>query len=91
MAIIYEDNPIKMPWRGGKPLNPNSQFNKHLENYFFLKRVLENPKDFVEKHQANKELVTCQKKLDYWSSRSGFDQAAANAETDRLKKLWNGK
>jgi hypothetical protein len=70
-------------------LNPTTQYCKHLDNWFYLKFVLMNSKNFSEQSQANKELTICERKLTYWKRSGKFDSVAAQKHKDQLKKTWN--
>lgn len=69
-------------------MDPTKQYCKHLDNWFFLKFVLMNSKDFAEQAQANKELAICERKMAYWKRNARFDSDAAQRYKDQLKKLW---
>jgi len=69
-------------------LDPTKQYCKHLDNWFFLKFLLMNSKDFAEQTQANKELSICERKLAYWKRNPKFDSIAAQKYKDILKKHW---
>jgi hypothetical protein len=69
-------------------LDPTKQYCKHLDNWFFLKFVLMNSKDFNEIAQANKELTICERKMAYWKRNGKFDSVTAQRCKDELKKQW---
>lgn len=71
-------------------LNPVTQYLKHYDNLLFLQFVLDHKgSDRVEKHQARKEVVICERKLKYWERQS--DQKAMLAGVSELKaKWWSG-
>lgn len=70
-------------------MDPNVQYKKHLENWFFLKFVIMNSKDWRETSQATKELAICDRKLSYWKRNPQFDHKVMMADTMELKKKWN--
>jgi hypothetical protein len=84
--LIYNESEPKRHVPLGR-LNPNRQYRKHLENWFFLKLILRNG-NIVERHQASKELAICDRKLEYWQKRSNFDTKQAELDLIELKKQW---
>jgi hypothetical protein len=50
-----------------------------------------NSKDGVEIYQSNKELEICQKKLDWWRKRQGFDEKICLLHHQELTKIWSKK
>ena len=72
-------------------LNPNTQYKKHLENWFFLKFIMMNSDDWREKAQASKELTICDRKLKFWQHRPTFNDDTMRADVIELKKKWKMK
>jgi hypothetical protein len=70
-------------------MDPNSQYAKHLDNWFFLKFILMNSTDWREKAQATKELAICDRKLSYWKRNPKFDTKRMMDDTLQLKKKWH--
>ncbi len=90
---FYSDTGPRGPMNIGllMRLDPNDQYRKHLENWFFLKFVIMNSTIRVEVWQANKELGICDKKLKYWEHNYRFDDKKKLKDIDELKKKWNMK
>jgi hypothetical protein len=70
-------------------LDPNTQYEKHLQNWFYLKFIIMNSNNFQEKAQATKELAICDRKLSYWKRNPRFDHKRMISDTEALKKKWN--
>lgn len=89
--FFYTDTGPRTPVNVGliQNMDPNIQYKKHLENWFFLKFILINSKDWQEKSQATKELTICDRKLSYWKRNPRFDHKQMMADTTELKKKWN--
>jgi len=58
----------------------------HLHNYFYLKFLLLNSDDAREKIQANKELVVCERKLQFWQRQATFNQRQYELDVAKYKK-----
>ena len=69
-------------------LNPTTMYLKHLDNYFYLKFIANNSDNFIEKQQANKELLIAQKKMNFWSKKPHINNTIVTKETNKLKKMW---
>lgn len=72
-------------------LDPNKCYNKHMENYFFLRFIEKSSDKFNERADATRELVICEKKLKYWSRDSRFDQKMSERDTADLRNKWSSK
>lgn len=89
--IIYIDNREPFDPRKAIPYhnqNATAQALKHYDNLLFLTRIAQEPKDFSEKMQAEKELVICQRKIDHWRKHQNFSSEEFNAGCIERKKLW---
>ena len=69
-------------------LNPTTMYLKHLENYYYLQFIANNSDNFIEKQQANKELLMAEKKMKWWSNRPHFNDEQATKENNKMKKMW---
>ena len=69
-----------------KILNPTACYLKHYENMLYLRFIAENSDDRLEKHQAEKEMRICQRKLDYWARLYNHDEALKGMQA--LKQKW---
>lgn len=85
--LIYSDTETSSFAFSGS-LNPNRQFKKHLENWFFLKLTLRNG-NMIDRHQASKELAICDRKLEYWQKKPSFDMKQAQQDIAELRLLWD--
>jgi len=61
---------------------------KHYENLLFLTRITEEPKSFMERMQAEKELVICQRKIDHWRRHPNFSTKDFSEGCLIKKKQW---
>tara|TARA_Y100001938_G_C8070078_1_gene422578 strand:- start:294 stop:575 length:282 start_codon:yes stop_codon:yes gene_type:complete len=64
----------------------NDQVEKHLENYFFLKFILEKSANTLEKMQASKELVICERKIAYWQRQDNYSEEIYQKHLKMWKK-----
>lgn len=67
-------------------LDPTAAYLRHYDNMLFLQFILNRSEDRTERHQANKEMTICQRKLDYWAR--SYDHSRALIGMDALKKRW---
>lgn len=91
MGLVYDENEPRN-FNGSvnvAAMNPHKPYQRHLENWFYLNFIAQN-KDatFSEKRQAEKELVICQRKLDYWERHPNFSDSEKLRITSELKKKW---
>jgi hypothetical protein len=87
--LIYNENESKGEYSGPpiNSLNPNTQFRKHLENWFFLKLTLRNG-NMIDRHKASKELAICDRKLEFWRKKRSFDEKQAERDVAELRSRW---
>lgn len=73
--FIYSDTEPREQhgFRGGSKVNPHNAYNKHLYNWFYLTFLCRNTTDLAERFQLTKEIVICNRKLDYWYKKAEFD------------------
>lgn len=70
-------------------MNGTKAYLRHYENLLFLQFVSTNPRaGEVEKRQARKEIVLCEKKLAFWYRHPLYDHEEALRGIDQLKKNW---
>jgi len=87
MFLCYQDNEKRSaatfnPYR----YNPNNMICKHLENYFFLKFIIQNSEDFAERHRASKELDVCERKIAYWQKMPTYNEDTYLRDVANYKK-----
>jgi len=70
-------------------MKANDRYIEHFHNMMILCAIVNKPKSLIEKRQAEKEIVKCQKKLDWWSKHMNFDQAEVARQVKEIKDLWN--
>lgn len=89
MAILYDDDERKtFNLAVVHRLNPTRQYLKHYDNLMYLTFIRDNTDDRVERYQAGKEVVLCERKLKYWRSRPGYDEAQALTGVGQIKARW---
>lgn len=90
MAICYSD--AKEPFTGSidtAKLDAVRGYLEHYKNLLYLTFIANHVETSVlEKAQARKELVICERKLKWWQNLPRYDQRAALAGIDRLKGEW---
>lgn len=95
MTFIYDTHPQKMttpfdPFR----YNGALQFEKHFGNLMYLQFIAHNPlSTFVEKQQAETEMVIARRKMKYWKTvagSQGLDSEVTSAIA-HVKKQWQAK
>ena len=88
--LFYPDN---QPFDYGRfsitKLYPTACWKKHLDNYFYLRFILDRSDDRDERWVANKEMQIAEKKMKYWERMPEFDKDQAQAYLEKLKKTWN--
>lgn len=89
MAIIYDDGIAVVT---GRPFRPDSydatrQALTHYQNYLLLKFFYQKGTP-VEKMQAAKELVICERKITYWRKQDNFNFSLYDVEVAKATKLW---
>lgn len=60
----------------------------HYDNLLILMAIIEAPKSFAEKAQAEKELKICERKIEHWRRHPNFDQQKFSNEAARKKEIW---
>lgn len=93
MHFVYANNPTANDeFNLGRLLKmkqtPNRFYNSHLDNYFFLKFIIANSDNFVERQQAEKELLVAEKKMKYWEREELFDDAMQERDIKERRAKW---
>src|SRR5262245_26528812 len=85
--LVYDENEPKPKhgFKGNANADPHKAYIKHLANWFFLKFTYING-SLTDKFQATKELVLCERKLNFWSSKPNCEPAC-RLVVDTLAKL----
>lgn len=89
MPLCYSDKTSPGDFVGFDPLraDPVKAMMKHYSNYLYLTFMLENG-NMTEKHEASKELVICERKMNYWKRQPHFSTEEAARQILALKKDW---
>lgn len=90
MSLVYEENPVRTNSDISflSKLDPTKMALKHFDNSLYLTFMLQNG-DRIERHQASKELVIAQKKIDYWKRNREFDNEMFTEKCRELSKKWS--
>lgn len=89
MSIIYDEQP--RTFSGGlkiDQMNPHKPYLTHYSNLLHLQFILNNSTDRVEKHQAAKEVIICERKLAFWARHPSWNPTLIANETAKLKQQW---
>lgn len=93
-TIIYEEFPIRTV---GVEFNfedadATKFYMEHYKNRLLLQFIANNTlATFDEKAQARKELVICDRKLEYWRKHPNFSQQVANDHCSKALRDWSQK
>lgn len=95
MALCYEDwkdptviRKSKTPIHEWEPPKVMGMWKFHVGNRYFLE-FMARWGDFVEQGQARKELVICQRKLDWWKRHRSWRQPLADAIEKEMRGTWH--
>jgi hypothetical protein len=70
-----------------KPETPNRLYAEHYSNSLMLAFFLQHW-TALEKMQASKELIVCERKMKYWQHHSDFSDKKADADRAEIKSNW---
>lgn len=85
--IIYQTGLPKTPYRGGKSEPDATEFYlKHFANSVYLQHVANHDTDWEMRHQAAKEMLIAEKKMDHWKRHSNFNLQLAVELSGLIKK-----
>lgn len=89
--FFYSDT--KEPFTGSPSkvweMNGTKVYLSHYSNLLYLHFIAEHQgTSFAEKRQAEKEIVLCEKKLEWWKRHPNYDQDEATRGIEKLKKEW---
>lgn len=86
--LVYSDTEPKTAFSGSLGnINPNRAWKNHLENWYFLKLTYMNG-SFLDQHKASKELVICERKMEFWERRASFNHDIAREDIATTKRKW---
>ena len=88
--LLYEENPVySKPFNRGSlyRMNATKQALTHFENSLYLSFMLSNG-NTSEKRDASKELVICEKKIEFWKKMPSFDHEEFLRGCAAAKKIW---
>lgn len=90
MFFFYPDNEKRSntPFNPHR-YNPNNMICKHLENYFFLKFIIQKSPDMIERHRASKELDVCERKIAYWQKMPTYCEDTYQHHVNIYKNNWD--
>ena len=68
--------------------NADRGYLTHYANYLYLSFILNQSDSLAEKHQAQKELTICERKLNWWAKHANFNSDYVIAEVGKMKREW---
>jgi hypothetical protein len=91
--FFYSDTQPKSAFNGNIwGMNATKIWASHYDNLLFLQFIVGHDKaSFAEKHQANKEIPLCEKKLTFWARHPNFVKREADNLAIEAKKKWTPK
>ena len=92
MYLVYDD---EQPRRSGGKLfdfasaNASKFYLEHYRNFMFLKFMAYNKlSTYEEKARALKELIVCERKMEYWKRHINYNSDVVNAGIVEILKEW---
>ncbi|MBA8881650.1 hypothetical protein [Phyllobacterium myrsinacearum] len=90
MALIYDEN-NKSDFTGSiDRINGTNAYLRHYANYLYLTFILANGTR-VEKQDASKELIICERKMKFWQRHPRYVHEDAMRGIEQLKRDWDSK
>lgn len=70
-------------------LSPNICYLNHFKNLMYLEFISAHSESTIlEKLQAEKEIAICQRKLEFWKHRNGFDTKLVEGNMRVIRSQW---
>jgi len=90
MGICYDDESSVRPrYRGAvSTADPIRPYVTHYGNLLYLQFILRESTDRLEKRQAEKEVVICERKLAFWARQPQMLATEAANQVGALKAQW---
>ena len=91
MAIVYEEGVAGRSYSGPSvwTMDGTKGYLRHYANELYLSFVAGNSlATRQERAQAEKELITCRRKLDFWRNHPNYVHADAVRGMEQLKREW---
>lgn len=90
MAFIYSETREKptffTPYH---KMNATKGYLNHYGNFLYLRFILYNERSTAaEKRQANREILICERKLNWWAKHPNLDKQAVEEGKFKLKQQW---
>lgn len=86
--FVYNENEVHVRRAGGFRIgDPNPKYVLHYGNWLYLTFITSRTQG-LDRFQAEKELILCEKKLDWWSKRPGFELVLCLPKVLELKRQW---
>lgn len=87
--MFYSDNAGPSDFQGDVwRLNGTKGYLRHYSNYLTLSFLAKATKDRRERQTLEKELLICQRKLDWWRRHPNYVDADVQRGIEALKKDW---
>ena len=88
-CLVYDDSVKSKAYIKYDNINATKGYLTHYANKLYLSFILEKSTDRAEKQQASKELLICDRKLEYMKRHPNYDHKAVLLGVEKLKKDWN--
>lgn len=89
MALVYSDTEERQPGirLNLDRINPNKPYARHAAAWFYLRFMLARGTT-LEKKQASRELLICERKMAFWYRHPAFSIEEAGKAIKEQQKLW---
>ncbi|MFA9261862.1 MAG: hypothetical protein ACEQSB_00685 [Undibacterium sp.] len=87
MAFIYDDSVKSQNLGNLDRMNGTTAYLNHYANQLYLKFIANNG-DRLEKIQAAKELLICERKMAFWQRHPRYIHTDAIRGIEKLKRDW---
>lgn len=84
---FYNDTEPRMGFRGRKDFDPNQMYIRHYANWLELTFIARKTEG-ADRFQAEKELIICERKLEYWRKKHGWIWEEVSQGVMLLKRNW---
>jgi hypothetical protein len=73
-------------------MNATQGYLNHYANFMYLRFIRDNPNSSTaDKRQASREIVICDRKLNWWLRHPNLEHAAVSAGKRKLHEQWRMK
>lgn len=87
MVLVYSETEIRNGKFSINDANPNIIIRNHIKNWFYLKFIYMNGST-LEKLQAEKEILICERKIKFWERHPEFNISEYEKAIKTEKDTW---